>query len=95
MREANESLSTKSNAVAALEAKISQLEASLSDALADVKTKTSAMEQLQNGKRTSDAEVHDLKARLQQIQAEHSRELAALDLAREEVRFLFFNFVPI
>lgn len=92
LRRATESLSFKSDAVATLEAKVLQLEVSRDEALVDARTKTSSLEQLQISKRSSDAEIGGLKVRLQQVQAEHSRDLATLDSVREEVRVLSFNF---
>ncbi|KAG8219702.1 hypothetical protein J3R82DRAFT_657 [Butyriboletus roseoflavus] len=86
LREANESLSTKSGVVTTLEAKILQLEVSLSEALVDVRTKTSSIEQLQIRKQTSDADISGLKARLQQVETEHSHDLAVLKSVSEELK---------
>lgn len=95
LREANESLSTKSDAVATLKVEIRQLEASLDEARVDIRAKTSSIEQLQISRRSSDAEISGLKARLQQVQAEHSRDLAALNSVSEEVRIMSFGFAPV
>lgn len=80
--------------MATLEAKILQLEVSLSGALVDVRTKTSSIEELQISKQASDADISGLKARLQQVEAEYSRDLAALKSVSEEVRILSFGSAP-
>lgn len=87
LKEANESLSAKSDEVAALEAKVSELQASLSGALADAKAKTSSFEQLQTAKKASEAELAVLKASLQQVRDEHARDRVSLDSVLLEVRF--------
>ncbi|KAF8140381.1 hypothetical protein EV363DRAFT_1312361 [Boletus edulis] len=84
LREATENLSAKSDAVATLETKILRLQASFDEALVNVKTKASSIEQLQISKQSSDAEISGLKVHLQQVQAEHSRDLAALNSVSDE-----------
>lgn len=74
--------------MATLEAKVLRLEASLDEALVDVRTKTSSIQQLQISKQSSDTEISGLKARLQQVQSEHSRDLATLNSVSGEVRVL-------
>ncbi|KAF8445812.1 hypothetical protein L210DRAFT_3528487 [Boletus edulis BED1] len=86
LREATENLSAKSDAVATLETKILRLQASFDEALVNVKTKASSIEQLQISKQSSDAEISGLKVRLQQVQAEHSRDLAALNSVSDELK---------
>ncbi|KAG9314252.1 hypothetical protein JVU11DRAFT_5040 [Chiua virens] len=84
LKEANEGLSAKSSQVTGLQGKVLQLEASVSKALADVKTKTSLIDQLQISKKSSDTEVNGLKARLQDAQGEQSRNVAALNSVHDE-----------
>ncbi|KAG6381062.1 hypothetical protein JVT61DRAFT_5459 [Boletus reticuloceps] len=86
LREATENLSAKSDAVATLEIKILRLQASLDEALVNVKTKASSIEQLQISKQSSDAEISGLKVRVQQVQAEHSHDLAALNSVSDELK---------
>jgi hypothetical protein len=84
---ANESLSARPDTVTALDAKISELEGSLSVALDDVKAKVLFLGQLQAAKNSFDAEISTLKTSWQQVRAEHARGLASLNSVKEEVRF--------
>lgn len=94
LKEANEKLSAKSNEVVALETKMMELEASLSEAIVDARTKTSSLEQLRISKQSSDADIRDLKARLQQVHAERSQDLAARNSASKEVGVLLLDPLP-
>lgn len=70
LAEATESLTAKTEAIAALEIQIDGLKSSLEIAQSDVQAKQVAVEQLEQAKTASEADLAALKATLEQLQAD-------------------------
>ncbi|KZP10531.1 hypothetical protein FIBSPDRAFT_801088 [Athelia psychrophila] len=70
LAEATESLTAKTEAIAALEIQIDGLKSSLETAQSDVQAKQVAVEQLEQAKTASEADLAALKATLEQLQAD-------------------------
>lgn len=68
--EATDSLAAKTEAIAAFEVQIDGLKASLEIAQSDVQAKNAAVEQLEQAKTASEADLAALKTKLEQLQAD-------------------------
>jgi len=87
LKEANESLSSKVEAVRELEGQIQIVKSSLEAVQSDVQSKQATIEQFEQTRRISEAELAEMKATLQKLKDEDARALLSvqreLDTARE------------
>ncbi|KAI6104069.1 hypothetical protein EDD16DRAFT_1696032 [Pisolithus croceorrhizus] len=84
LKETNESLLEKTEAVSQLEKQKSELQTSLDAALADTKARSSAVERLEQEKRSAEADLAAVRGSLQRLENEHARDLNQLNALKQE-----------
>lgn len=85
LKEINESLLEKTEAVSQLEKQKSELQTSLDAALADAKARTLVVERLEQEKRSAEADLVAVRASLQRLENEHARDLNLLNALKQEL----------
>lgn len=85
LKEANERLLEKTEAISQLEKQKSELRLSLDTALADAKAKSSAVEQLEQEKQSAEAALATARASLQRLENEHARDLNQLNALKQQL----------
>lgn len=93
MKEATETLETKSEAVTKLEQQVAELQTSLESAEGNAAANKSASSELEDSKKASEeaqkaseTELAELKASLDQLRAQHEEDAASLKAVEDEVR---------
>lgn len=85
LKETNESLLEKTEAVSQLEKQKSELQTSLDAALADAKARTLVVERLEQEKQSAEADLVAVRASLQRLENEHARDLNLLNALKQEL----------
>lgn len=85
LAEAASSLANKTEALTVLETKVSELQASLDEATAQLETKGSSLAEAEETKSKIEQELSDVKAALEKAQSERVGDDSALQTVQQEV----------
>lgn len=91
LKDATESLVSKSEAVAALEGQVGQLSSSLETALADAESKQSLTQELEKEKLSLEAQLKEATEALEKVVSEHHDAASALKLVQQDVSHWHFS----